>query len=288
MNSNEFHASRKFVNTSFGRIAYVERGTGPVALFLHGFPLSGFQWRDICEDLASERRSVIPDLMGLGYSEIAPAQDLSFAAQANMLASLLDELKIDSVDLIGNDSGGGISQMFATAYPARVRTWTLTDCEVHNLWPNPMLQQLFDAFESGIAIEAVKLMARDLESARQQLSAVYENPATVTDESIKTYFEPLVANETRTAQLQKFASAKTNVPQLVSIAPKLKANRIPVQIIWGEADTTFDRDASLNWLRDNLSGLKKMTLVPRAKLFFPEEHPRLVSVLLREFWRSQA
>ena len=33
-----FHASRRFVATPFGRIAYVERGSGPAALFLHGFP----------------------------------------------------------------------------------------------------------------------------------------------------------------------------------------------------------------------------------------------------------
>ena len=41
----EFHAARRFVETPFGRIAYVERGRGPVALFLHGLPLNGFQWR---------------------------------------------------------------------------------------------------------------------------------------------------------------------------------------------------------------------------------------------------
>jgi hypothetical protein len=39
-------------------------------------------------------------------------------------------------------------------------------------------------------------------------------------------------------------------------------------------------------LGSNLGGLKKVTRVPRAKLFFPEEHPRLVSVLLNEFWRT--
>ncbi len=40
-----FHAMRRFAETRFGRIAYVERGTGDAALFLHGFPLNGFQWR---------------------------------------------------------------------------------------------------------------------------------------------------------------------------------------------------------------------------------------------------
>jgi hypothetical protein len=42
---SEFHAARRFVDLNAGKIAYVERGRGPAALFLHGYPLNGFQWR---------------------------------------------------------------------------------------------------------------------------------------------------------------------------------------------------------------------------------------------------
>ena len=45
MKAAEFHQARKFADTTFGRIAYVEQGSGPVALFVHGFPLNGFVWR---------------------------------------------------------------------------------------------------------------------------------------------------------------------------------------------------------------------------------------------------
>ncbi|HEX6536074.1 MAG TPA: LytTR family transcriptional regulator DNA-binding domain-containing protein [Gemmatimonadaceae bacterium] len=45
MDAAAFHASRRFARTGFGRIAYVERGSGDAALFLHGYPLNGFQWR---------------------------------------------------------------------------------------------------------------------------------------------------------------------------------------------------------------------------------------------------
>ena len=39
-----FRASRRYAELPFGRIAYVERGAGPAAVFLHGAPLNGFQW----------------------------------------------------------------------------------------------------------------------------------------------------------------------------------------------------------------------------------------------------
>jgi pimeloyl-ACP methyl ester carboxylesterase len=285
MNAAEFHVRRKFAETSFGKIAWVERGAGPAALFIHGFPLNGFQWRDIADDLQDDRRCLMPDLMGQGHTEAAAGADRSFAGQARMLAAFLDSVKAESVDLIGNDTGAGISQMFATMYPARVRSWTLTNCEVHNLWPNPMLEQLLDAFESGMALDGLKMMLGDINIARQQFASAYENPASITEESVKTYLEPLLKAD---LQAKSGYGWRANREQLVSIAPKLRANKIPVQVVWAEADTAFDRDASINWLRENLGGLKKVTLVPRAKLFFPEEHPKLMSVMLREFWRSQS
>lgn len=86
-------------------------------------------------DMADIRRVIALDLLAHGDTEIAPDQDVSVTANANMLREFLDALKIDKVDLIGNDSGGGISQIFAANNPERVRTLTLTDCDAHDNWP---------------------------------------------------------------------------------------------------------------------------------------------------------
>ncbi len=63
-----------------------------------------------------------------------------------MIAGFLDRLGISQVDLVGNDSGASISQVFAARYPSRLRSLTLTNCEVHDLWPNAMLKAAFDQF----------------------------------------------------------------------------------------------------------------------------------------------
>ena len=88
MDARSFHASRRYANTAFGRVAYVERGSGPVAVFVHGFPLNGFQWRDVIESLAGTRRCVALDQMGLGHTEVAANQPLELADQAAMIAAL--------------------------------------------------------------------------------------------------------------------------------------------------------------------------------------------------------
>ena len=287
MKPSEFHASRKFADTPCGRIAYIEQGAGPVTLFLHGLPLCGYQWRSVIEDLASVRRCIALDEMGLGYTEVAAGQEVSFAAQARMIAAFLDAAKIDRVDVVGNDTGGGISQIFAATYPTRVRTLTLINCEVHDLWPNALLTGFYRGVASGIVPQALKQMLNDITLARQQLGAlVYEDAEVFTPEGVQVYLAPIVASDERIKQFQQLCDWQKNRPQLMEIAPKSQASKIPAQIIWGDADPVFDMSPSLDWLRANLGGLKKVTMVPRAKLFFPEEHPRLMSVLLNEFWST--
>jgi pimeloyl-ACP methyl ester carboxylesterase len=286
MNTVEFHSLRKFAATPKARVAYLERGSGPVALMLHAFPLCSFQWRDVIEDLAPVRRCLAPDMMGLGYSEVVPGSDVSFTAQAATIARFLDALGIDQVDLVGNDTGGGISQVFAARYPNRLRTLTLTNCEVNDLWPTPMIEPLFAALSAGIGGEMMQAMASDVTIARAQLAQVYENLDWMTPEIAQTYFGPLAATSERAELIKGFGAALKNRDQMVALAPQLRASKIPAQVIWGEADTAFDTPASLKWLRENLGGVRRIVNVPRGKLFFPEEHPRVLSTMLREFWEN--
>lgn len=286
MKAAEFHQARKFADTTFGRIAYVEKGSGPVALFVHGFPLNGYAWRGALDDLAATHRCIALDLMGLGYSEIAPAQDLGFGEQAKMIAGFLDRLGISQVDLVGNDSGASISQVFAARFPSRLRSLTITNCEVHDLWPNAMLKAAFDQFVDPAVIEGIRLMVDAPAIARQAFAAVYEDAERIPDEAFKTYFEPIVSSEARSDAMRRFLNLG-NLKVLTSIAPQLRELEVPTLIVWGEADTAFELK-SAEWLKNNIGGFKRLVMVPGGKLFFPEEHPKLMSVLLQEFWRSIA
>jgi haloalkane dehalogenase len=288
MNPSELHASRRFADTRFGRIAHLDRGSGPATLFVHGLPLCGYEWRGVIEDLARERRCLAPDAMGLGYTEVAAGQGVSFADQAAMLDAFLDAVGVDRVDLVGNDTGGGVSQIFASRHPNRVRSLTLTNCEVHDLWPNALLANFYEGVAQGAVPQGMRMMLDDVRLAREQLGAlVYEDAERAfTPDVVRLYLEPVVASPERVRLFQELCDWKRNRPQILEIAPELRASKIPAQVVWGDADVAFDAAPSVEWLRSNLGSLRKVTIVPRAKLFFPEEHPRLVTVLLREFWAS--
>src|SRR5438477_6240334 len=144
MDAKTFHARRRFAETPSGRIAYVEQGRGPAAVFLHGVPLNGFHWRHVIDAVGDLRRCIALDLMGLGYTEIRPDQEVSFGAQARMLAEFCDALDLGPIDLVGTDSGGGIAQIFAARHPERLRTLTLTNCDTHDNWPPEAVKPIIE------------------------------------------------------------------------------------------------------------------------------------------------
>lgn len=285
MTPQEFHKIQRQAETPLGRISYFEQGSGPVALFVHGLPLCGYQWRDVIAGVSGERRCIAPDLMGLGFTEVPATQDVSFDSQVKMLAALLDALDIASADLVGSDTGGGIAQIFAATHPARVRTLTLANCEVKDLWPNALLEGFYRAVIAGEITEAMHVMLTDTAFAQQQLGAlVYQDTAMFSTQNIGLYLRPLVSSDKRIAQFKALADWNTNRAQLSAVAPRLAASKIPSQVIWGDGDIVFDTQPSLAWLRENLGGLQQIAVIPRGMLFFPEEHPQRVAALLSSFW----
>src|SRR5215813_6844631 len=144
-----FNGRRRFAEVGSGRIAYFKMGQGPVALFVHGVPLNGYHWRHVIDGVQHRRRCIAIDLMGLGYSEIGASQEVSFTAQAHMIAEVLDALGIEKVDLVGNDSGGAIAQIFAAHYSNRLTSLVLTNCDVHDGWPPPQVLPLIGHSRKG-------------------------------------------------------------------------------------------------------------------------------------------
>ena len=282
-----FHASRKFARTEFGRIAYVERGAGPVALFLHGLPLNGFQWRGALERLSSHRRCIAPDSMGLGYSEIAEGQNLAPEAQAAMFAAFLDVLAIPSVDLVASDSGGAIAQIFLARYPQRARTLLLTNCDVHDDSPPPALRPVIEASRAGTFVDQVLVpQLKDKASARATGlgECCYTNPANPTDEAIECYLRPLASSPRRKAQFHEYCIALDRNP-LLPIEPALSRSQTPVRVVWGTGDTIFDPSGPEKLARifPHFRGARR---IEGAKLFFPEEMPDIIAEEARALWES--
>ncbi len=273
------------VHTASGRISYTEQGTGPVALFVHGVLLNGYLWRHQLEDLSDIRRCIALDLLAHGDTEIAPNQDVSVTANAKMLKEFLDALHIDQVDLVGNDSGGGIAQIFAALCPERVRSLTLTDCDTHDNWPPEAFRPFLAMAAAGGLRGTLETMLSDKSVYRspQALGPAYEHPDQLTDDSIEKYLRPFVRTEQRTRDLQRFLAAFDNKHTL-AIEAQLKTLKAPTLIVWGTDDVYFDVRWS-HWLADNIPGTRRCVELQGARIFFPEERWQEFNKELRAHWQ---
>ena len=276
--------SRK-VQTASGLIGYMEQGSGPVALFLHGVLLNGHLWRHQLANLSDIRRCIAVDLLAHGETEISPDQDVSVTANAKMLKEFLDALEVDQVDLVGNDSGGGIAQIFAALHPERVRSLALTDCDVHDNWPPQAFKPFLTMAAAGGLGGMLNAMLSDKSIYRsaQALGPAYEHPEELSDDSIEQYLRPLVRTEQRTRDLQRFLAAFDNKHTL-AIEERLKTLRAPTLIAWGTDDVYFPEGWS-RWLADTIPGTRRRVEFKGARIFFPEERSAEFNKELRAHWQ---
>lgn len=283
---NKMSLIKRSAQTPSGRISYMEQGTGPVALFVHGVLLNGQLWRYQLADLSDIRRNIAVDLLAHGDTEITPDQDVSVTANAKMLKEFLDALHVDKVDLVGNDSGGGIAQIFAATYPERVRSLTLTDCDAHDNWPpeafKPFLTMAANGGLRG-TLEAI-LADKNVYRSSQALGPAYEHPDRLSDETIETYLRPLVKTEQRTRDLQRFLAAFDNKHTL-AVESRLKTLKAPTLIVWGTDDIYFDVKWS-HWLAETIPGTRRRVEFKGARIFFPEERWQEFDKELRAHWQA--
>jgi len=121
-----FDADHRFLDLPSGaRIHYVDVGTGPTLLFLHGNPAWSFQWRDLIAGLHGSFRCVALDYPGFGLSTAAPGYGFTPREQSRVVEEFVDRLGLRDITLVMQDWGGPIGLGFAGRRPELVRQLVL-------------------------------------------------------------------------------------------------------------------------------------------------------------------
>jgi len=209
---------------------------------------------------------------------------VSFAAQAEMLMALCDRLRLDRVDVVANDSGGGIAQIFAARHPERIRSLVLTNCDVHDNWPPPAFKPLMQLSAAGQLGNIGRRMIDDVKFARSAFATAYEHPEQVSAETFNTYLSPLFSTVAATRNLERFIAAM-DCRQTTTIEPLLRRLDAPTLIVWGTDDVFFPVRWA-HWLREAIPGARRVIELEGARLFFPEERPDALANALAEFWQG--
>jgi pimeloyl-ACP methyl ester carboxylesterase len=284
----EFIRHRKTVETGFGEFTYIDAGEGPPAVFVHGVFVSAYVWRHVIDHVRDERRCIAYNLPGHGGSRVPPAQDLSLPAQGAMLEAFCEALDLGEIDLVANDTGGAVAQVFAVRRPDLLRTLSLTNCEAHDVLPSPdpLPNAAVEMAERGELAPMLAEQGRNLDFARGELGlgVGFEHPEHLTPEDISGYLEPHFSTVENAREIERTLLA-LDKEHLLAIEPELKRLEVPTLIAWGTDDRFFELKWA-HWLRDTIPGARKVVEIEGGRLFWPGERGEELVPHLREHWAT--
>ena len=287
MQLSELDAHRHTAATRSGQISYIDIGTGPVALFVHGIATNAYLWRHVIGALTSQRRCIAVDLPLHGRSPVTEEQDLSLAALAAGLDDFCEALGLTGIDLVANDTGGAIAQILAARHPERLATLTLTNCDTGDNLPPDAFKPMIELAAAGNLAPSAVAMFGDLEAAAQiSFGSAYEHLDRIDLDVIRSYLEPCFGTMERARQFERLLVC-LDAGDLQAVTPQLRELTVPTLLVWGTGDTFFEVSWAY-WLRDTIPGTTRVVTVDGARLFFPEERPMDLVPHLEQHWAAVA
>ncbi len=275
---------RHSVTTPRGPVSYLDAGAGPVALFIHGVGTNALLWRNAIRLLRDERRCVALDLPLHGHTPAAPGQDLSMPALVEVIEAFCDVLALESIDVVANDTGGALAQIFAVRNVPRLRSLTLTNCETHDNVPPPAFKPTVERAERGELSAAAAQVAADFEAARSIFATSYEHVDQLPDDVLRAYLEPVFGTPERAREFERLLCS-LQAKDLLAIEPRLRQLQVPTLVVWGTGDVFFERRWA-DWLRQTIPGVSQVVELDGARLFFPDERAAELVPHLRHHWSA--
>jgi pimeloyl-ACP methyl ester carboxylesterase len=219
-----------------------------------------------------------------GHTPAAPDQDLSLPGLARFVEDCCDALGLSDADLVANDTGGAVSQVFAATHPERLHTFTLTNCEAHDNMPPPALRPAVQLARAGLPLwRLAGRMTRDPARGRQRFyGSGYEDVTHLPVDVARAMLDPVLGTPPRARQFQRLLAGLRD-RDLLAAEPALRRLQVPTLIVWGTADRFFDCKWAY-WLRDTIPGAAEVVEIGGGRLFFPDERAAELAAALRHHW----
>lgn len=296
--------SHEYANVNGQRLHYAKAGSGPLIVFLHGFPEFWYEWKHQIAEFSRDHTVVAPDMRGYNLSskpaELSAYQMPNLVEDARALATeLMKSTGGTKFTLVAHDWGGVVAWVFAALHPEMLDKLVIVNA------PHPTIfGTLLGSDPAQQKASAYMLMFRSADAEATLSANSYEwltsavlgdgiKAGTVTEADRKAYVEAWSQPGALTGGLNYYraagvgppaASAATTAAEAptpaAAAAPSLIV-RVPTLVIWGEKDTAL--------LPVNLEGLDQLvpTLtvrrIPDGTHWVVREKAADVNRMIREF-----
>jgi pimeloyl-ACP methyl ester carboxylesterase len=270
---------RREIDLPVGKIRYREAGEGKPVVFVHGYLVDGRLWDGVVDRLSDRFRCFAPD-WPIGAQQVAmkPDADLTPYGIAATIASFLEALDLDDVTIVGNDSGGAMSQVLVTRHPERIGRLVLTNCDTHENFPPGIFKTMppIAALPGGMAVLAAPFRIGAL--ARGAFKPFSKNP--IPPELIASWMEPGLHDPGVKRDVKKVTTGM-NKRYTLEAAEKLRGSDLPILLTWAPGDRFFP----IKYAQRLVSEVPNARLVeiPDSKTFVPLDQPSQLADLIADF-----
>ncbi len=269
---------RRRAGLSGGEIAYDVLGYGPPVILVHGTPSRSYVWRNVASKLADHFTVYAFDLLGFGESERREGLDVSIAAQARLLAELVETWGLEEPAIAGHDIGGGVALRAHLIEKVPFSRIALIDAVVLAPWITPTTRHVkahLDVYETMPTAVFEAIVASHLRTATH---------GPMDEDAFAAYLEQWSGALGQRLYLQK--DAQLDEDDTAAFEPLLPSIEVPVRIVWGEHDAWLPPT-----IAERLHGIlpnSDLRILPGTGHFAMEDSPAEVAGTLDEFFAGGA
>ena len=276
-------AERREVTLPAGTIRYREAGQGKPVVFVHGYLVDGRLWDGVVDSLSDRCRCIAPD-WPIGAQQVAmnPDADLTPYGIAATIAAFLEALDLTDVTIVGNDSGGAMSQVLVTRHPELIGRLVLTNCDTHENFPPGPFKAMppIAALPGGMAVLAAPFRIPAL--ARAAFKPFSKKP--IPADLIASWMQPAL-HDPGVKHDAKKVTAGMNKRYTLEAAEKLRGSELPILLTWAPGDRFFPLKYAQRLAADTPNA--RIVEIPDSATFVPLDQPQRLADEIASFAGSK-
>jgi pimeloyl-ACP methyl ester carboxylesterase len=259
-------------------------GEGPPIVFVHGALVNANLWRKVVARLDGFKRVTLDLPLGSHIEPMPRDADLRPPALADLIADSLAALELTDVTLVGNDTGGGLSQIVATRRPERIGALVLTSCDAFENFPPRFFRiVLAPARVPGmIPIAFGGLRLRPLR--RLPIAYGWLTTGPIDREAEDSYVLPVLTRGGIRRDVRKLLGGLDRAYTL-DAAAKLASWDRPALIAWSEKDRFFPTEHAERLAK--VIPNARLEWIEGARTFSMEDEPERVASVIGSFMRER-